>query len=179
MASRITDQDVARCIYNHCRGPIELGLNRGAAISLGTRLARAGHRTDPPHDIDLAHSIPSTLSDIEIAAGIQSDSARAEKLRFHRRPAIPGGASLAGTRDRGNNSGLIDSAHPPVVDVSDIDVAWGIHGDSPRIVEARLNRRSAIAMESLLACAREGVDDVGRFCDGPGGKQRFTVCVER
>ena len=179
MASRITDQDIARCIYNHCHGPVELRLNRGAAIPLGARHARARHRTDPPHDIDLAHSISSTLSDIEIAAGIQSYSGRAEKLRFHRWPAIPGGASLARTRDGGNNSGLIDSAHPPVVGVSDIDVARGIYGDSSWVVEVRLGRESPIAMKSLFAGTREGVNYVGRFCHGSGWQQWSAVRIER
>src|SRR5205823_3736214 len=113
----------------------------------------------------------SVVRDVEIAASIQDDSFRVEKLCGRRWTSIanlgirisegqPGGDTIS--NDRRDHAGGSDFPNALIPDVGDVEVARIIHSHVLRTVEFRGDCRSAIATEAGSPVAGNGVDDAGR-----------------
>ena len=155
-----------------------MSFNCGSAVPIRTLFPGPSDCADGPRGVDLAHSIPYSFGDIEVAAGIERDIGWGRELRFDCRSAVSFGALLAHPRNRRDRARRIDLAHSPVVGVGHVHASLCVHCDTSRTVQLRLSREPAIATESLLPSPCERVNHIGRYRGGSGRKYGFSVCIE-
>src|SRR5262249_39013641 len=82
------NEEVARRVDCHTRGPMQFRVDRRATVSGKTCLAVAGHSRDDSLGADLAHTIAELICDEQVARTVHRQPAGPVELRLDGWPAV-------------------------------------------------------------------------------------------
>src|ERR1700747_2731351 len=125
MVVAVGDVDVCRLVDRDAVGLGQPRANGGGAPAEITGFARAGAgRDDTGLRIDPPDAMVKGVGKIEIAVRVEADIERPVQEGSFGRSAIPREAPLAGADCRRDNPGLTWHQRPPLVDKSDLSIAF-------------------------------------------------------
>ncbi len=173
----VRNKKVARAIQRHSIGRIQRGAGGCAAVARVSSGACAGNRGDDARRarINLADHIVIGVRDVQVAGGVNVQAQRTIQSRADGRAAVSRKISTLHAADgrvagraissnSGDRAGGVYFADAIVLRIHEIKISGGIADGAARVVQARAQRRSAVAAtgkgrRALISGSHDGADD--------------------